>query len=572
MSEAPVVITVTDPIAIGQTGDSMLSLAEAIELANGNLRFDALSDAERACISGMPGRDVEVEIRFAPAKGMSAIAVARPPAGARASLPALAARRVTLDGAGVTLRQAPAVASELPSVALLLTGSDIEVRNLAFEGFAWAVMAIGSLGDGPVENIAIVSNRITVAAAADMPDPKSSRGGIAVIGSDSVAGGSVCNVRIESNLIINDRGGSCIVVHGALAQGPVAAADGLVDGIEIVNTDVVGGVSSIWVCGGQAMFGGTVERSTTRRVQVVGNRLSGSGDCPLFLPGGSAAGGGVRASRNVLEDVTVAFNDVVGYMALLAGDAEMGLDASPAVDDNTTRRVTIRSNRIAAHGADSGNPLTMRCLFVAAGNQVFGTGSASTDRNRLEDVSIRDNIFERGGMGLWGGFGIVPAGSISDNATARIEILDNALLNVEGEAVLLAGAGTQGVPFSGGASPMPDNAESGEMSQLTNATMESLRRGEVAARFADNRLEHVLVDGNVFANNAIAVCVHGAGSSLRTGDALHRNVVERFSIGARNRFSRNGLDQLVEPNPVGSCTDLINNRVTAGQPEPPRLD
>jgi hypothetical protein len=88
----------------GATGDGALSLTEAIEVAGGTLDPAALDAAERARISGRPGRGRHDGVRFAP--GL-VVRLRRVDAPVDAILPPLTDPGDAIDGAGAVLDAGP---------------------------------------------------------------------------------------------------------------------------------------------------------------------------------------------------------------------------------------------------------------------------------------------------------------------------------------------------------------------------------------------------------------------------------------------------------------------------------
>src|SRR5262249_21613549 len=143
-------LTVNDVRPRGAVGDDLLSLGEAIRVANGELAAGDLSLAEQAQIAGPAGEDVADTIRFPvgddPARGF-AIAILQP----SDALPALTGpgdaleggERVTIDGSALGAFE----------FGLTIMADRVRVEGLAIRGFPQAGILVQPPPGGEVSDV-----------------------------------------------------------------------------------------------------------------------------------------------------------------------------------------------------------------------------------------------------------------------------------------------------------------------------------------------------------------------------------------------------------------------------------
>jgi hypothetical protein len=315
------VVTVTSA-ADTNARDAVVTLREAIMLANGQLALGALSPQEQASVSGAPSASSFDEIRFAIGSGPQTIAVTSP-------LPAVV-DRLLVDGATQPgYAGTPLVEIDGRGVAaagtdgLVLAASESTARAIAVNGFTGDGIELAGSASASACRVERCYVGVDLTGAA--------RGN----GGNGIAVRSMANVRIETCVVSGNGAAGVLAAQannttlgankiGTNPSGTAALGNGT--GVRVENANVVVGGVEVGdgnVISGNSGDGVHVTAGSARDVYVYGNFVGTNGAGTAALANG---GYGVRVESG---------NAIVGYPLeparnVISGNALGGVIASGA--------------------------------------------------------------------------------------------------------------------------------------------------------------------------------------------------------------------------------------------------
>jgi len=423
---------VVDSVADTDSRDGVVTLREAIVLANGGLTVADLDSAEADNVSGQPGPDSDDVITFDglvfPPSEPASISLAAP-------LPALSTGSDTIDGsqAGVTLDGVNQIFE-----CVVIASSDNALKGLQIENCLTGVMIqpgaqrneIG--GPGPGEGNVISANDQGIligGAGANENVVEGSYVGTDAAGTGALGNrlGIVIDGGAESNVvggsspeqrnIISGNSGVGVLIRGSrnLVKGNYIGADvtgtaslpNRMEGIWLApgaQNNIIGGPSpgDRNLLSGNALFGLSMSGDGTTGNVVIGNYIgvNAMGTAPLKnlvgvaiengaqgnRIGGTGAGEGNLISANNDAGLTMRGPDATGNAVL---GNRIGLDAAGSQLLANAYGVWIRegahTNTIGGPAASEGN--------VIAGSLVYGVlvEGAQTVGNTVRGNSIHSN-------------------------------------------------------------------------------------------------------------------------------------------------------------------------------------
>ncbi len=362
-------LTVTDTDMVGTSGDGVLSLVEAVQLANGRRSLDDLDDGERSYVRGEPGAGagdvITVDIGT---DGRLLI-----PGGDTWILELFGNDGDVIDGGGAVVT--PSAADGESRNVMQVASSDVTITGFTFERVTNAV-AVESAG-GAVDDVRIVANAFVDTAAEDVSARNS-------LNRSSINGLTVADNSFTTTQRLDDRH-RFVVVQGGLALADQLNSGSAVTAVEISGTtmeSVAGATAAcIAVDGGVVLPGmrGEVLAGVVEDVQITGNTLTGC-TTAVEITGGSAPISGGRVSDSAVAAVAVTDNTISG--------GERGI--------------------VLTGGVISG---------------VDGTGIAEVTNNQVDVVEVHGNSFEAVAVPvqLAGGMANGPAGSARANAVTGLD-------------------------------------------------------------------------------------------------------------------------------------------------------
>ena len=373
----PGVIQVTDNDAVGTVGDELLSLVEAVTLANGRLSLDQLSAAEQALVSGVPGSTqadtisvglgIGGEIVFPGGnvwiielfgnsgdvlRGSGSVLRGNGEAGVSHNVMLVGSSDVTIDGftfADVT--QAIGVESAGSDLAGITISNnsftDIVVRDITMQN---------SLSESVISDVTISGNTFDAPnRLSDIHSFVTVRGGSGLEGQQTSAS-SVEGLVITANTFTarNDSTPTCVSIAAGHVpfgvQGSVAGA--MVTDVRIANNTIIGCATAVELVGGLAdQASGSVTDSAISGVVLGDNTLS-VGTTGVDIAGGRVAPVptsfqfseevDVQMSGNAVDNVTIAtmnLSDVSTGIAMTGGQFEVS--GTGAADGNIVAAVSV---------------------------------------------------------------------------------------------------------------------------------------------------------------------------------------------------------------------------------------
>ena len=357
------VLNVNDANAVGTAGDSLLSLDEAVRLANGTLALDALSATERAQVKGVPGANSRDRIQLAAG---ATITVAK---GAAVSA-LIGNDGDTLDGTGATL----VAADSGKGNGLVISSSDFTLTGFQARGFDAPLQV--DFGGRKLRNITLTKLRLSMieskgtllTAAAHSSD--GSLSGLTVTDSVFETGG-----KKEGNLVYL---GSAVGMPGGRA-----ITNTLLENVLFSRNQLKGGAIGMYIHG--TLSGANTTNATTRKVTVSDNVFTGQADSPLNIAGALPAVG-ANHSNITLEDIVVTRNRLeAANWGIWMGHETFGFGVAPTTArESKWRNVTI-SNNIVTLGSHGGKA---HCITLETGAD--SPGDTASD-NLIENVKITGN-------------------------------------------------------------------------------------------------------------------------------------------------------------------------------------
>lgn len=380
-------LVVNDPRGTGALDDERLSLAEAIGLAGGTLRLDELSAAERAQVRGTrPGTRHADVIELTPPGGQVTIDAPLPP------LRALAGD--TIAGLGTRLRPEPGTPVDATAV-LRVASPRVTIRNLVLDGFVNGV-EVAPDGVRELQDVTVTGNRFQVTGNAVT---------VTGVGSEGSAG-TVRDVTVSNNgIAANPEGANAIAVRVIGSTG--GTAEGAVEDVRISgNTIGEGWGFGVYLAGIQSAGQSSLAGGRLSDVTVSGNRIERTAYDAVALYGGLAFLTEIAGGRT--SDIRITGNDLV-----TGSSAAVNMQAAYTFAGGSARGITLADVSV------QGNTIT-------ASDRPDGCGGAG--------VKVQGTLSEANG-GLFG----VPAGTISDNRTSDVEVVDNTISGCR-RGILVAGA------------------------------------------------------------------------------------------------------------------------------------
>ncbi len=386
-------LTVTDANAIGTLGDDLLSLSEAVQLANGQLVTSQLSAAEAEFVEGEPGPEMADTIQMGLEDGASVTV----PDTDGWVIQVFGNDGDTLAGGGTTL-----LGSGITSAShnvMLLGSNNLTVEGFVFEGVTQGI-GIESAGR-QIGGITIRNNRFVDVSIHDVIMQNSTlAGGVVdtVIDSNSFettrfstdfhafvtaqAGTGVPGESTEftfargiaiTNNTMNAAPGTvarCVAISGGFVDFSIA---GQVDGAQLEDVTIESNTMTGCSVGIQIAAGhgehtdATVTDSTIRRVSIVNNALA-NGDTAIAIYGAYMQPAppsfnysvGVTASltNNLVDDVTISGITVDSYTrGIQLTGAEFGVGGSGSAQLNTLNAFTFGDDTV---GTNSGQLCEIR--------------------------------------------------------------------------------------------------------------------------------------------------------------------------------------------------------------------
>lgn len=398
-------VVVTDADAVGAVGDDLLSLAEAIQLANGTLTRGGLSNAEASRINGDPGATSRDEIRFDVAGGAVRfpLQIQEKPAvefavlTPRSPLPALVGNDGdTITGEGIRFTNGADDAVDtvnvprfyngapLGGLALRVASSDFTLSGVTFERFVQGIQVQPETVDG-LTNVAIAGNRFH------------NGGGIAFSATTSEGHrGSLSAVRVEDNEFLGPRVfdehfpsmfHTAVSVMGASAATASSAKDEIavvVSDVSISGNTIDQFGSGVQVQPLQAIFGANAHARVTG-VRIENNRIIHTReavDPPIYVWGAVNVGGTV--SDVAVSDIAITDNTVSGNGYLVFVPAvEVLLAGSTPSSDVTMDGVSITGNTLG--------PIVDCVVGITTITAFPELGGSTVSNASMKNVEIADN-------------------------------------------------------------------------------------------------------------------------------------------------------------------------------------
>ncbi len=434
--------TTADP---GVVGDTTLSLREAIRLATGDLALAALSAAERARVTGVPGPASADTIRFDmavfPPEAPATIDVQPPPSGnpttgvdpnalpaPKPSLPPLSTGNDTIDGTGAGVVLSAGISPGQPMMfdGLTITSSDNAIQGVEVRNFDSGIVVHGTaernriggrtVGDGntvvncingivlrggDVGTTEVLGNRVGV----DRPGRAAGNAGFGILltdgahqnivgaqGAPNVVSGNTNGIGVTGDGTVDNSISSNRVGTNSAGTAPLPNGTGFVVADGAQGT-IIGGVSGADgnVISGNTGDGVWIKDELTQFTSVQSNLIGVAADGGTPLPNGGA---GILVSDGADQNF-LSFGNVIAHNT----GAGVRLVGARTVR-NTIRRNGIYSNAggaiVLVGGANLDLPapvLTETGMFIAAGtavpNSLVDLYSDSGDQGRIWEFTVR---------------------------------------------------------------------------------------------------------------------------------------------------------------------------------------
>ncbi len=399
-------LTVTDPEGLGLVGDDLLSLAEAIQLANGSLQSTELSASEQANIEGSPGSASRDRIVFDVDGGAVRFPLQVQPKPPFEFAPLISVTLMpklagndgdAIDGGGIRFTNGgddaidttntPPIFRHAPlgGTALDIASSDFSLRDVTFERFILSLSLYPVQADGGLVNVEISGNRFHNTGGLNFAatTPQGERSGLQQI--------SVSGNEFRGSSLFDENFPSALHTAIFFVGATEAAAGGA----------------------GQAV-------ATLDDIRITGNSIEEFGTSVQFAPlqTVSTPNSGARMTR-----VTISANDI--SVAEDAGDPAIyvwgAVNVAGQVADVEVSDLRIEDNDVTANGY----------AMVVLGVEVLIAGSPSTNV-RIDGVRIVGNtILPRSecinGIVTMGAFLELGGSTAHDVLLSNLEIADNAI-------------------------------------------------------------------------------------------------------------------------------------------------
>lgn len=526
--DANTLLLVSDRNAVGILGDKLLSLTEAIRLANGELSMQSLSKAERKQIrGGIPGaasRDlIQIDIG-----ANQTVAVGAP-------LPLLKNMNGdAIDGQGAVLKPAADAGTAVSGAAALsVASSNFTITRLTLDGFDRGVV-IEPNGVRDIHHVAIHDNHFKIA---------NNPIGITVAGgTDSI--GTLRYISIVGNefaAVPPTFSNVAIALNGkATGKDQYPTHTGLAEHIEIRDNTFGGGffyeINMIglqaaaldWTSGlnpGIASILPVVSGGELRDVTIAGNRFKRCEAICLQAFGALSLGANVAEGRVAgLRILDNEFHTKGTGVFLISGYSFIG----GVTANNTIDNVDIRRNKIlgvddapCAEGIYMTGNYTELALETGTTSRIVNTTIAG---NQID--KCRKGISIRGGTGGW-----QLAGTVQNNAVMDTKITSNRFRDNE-VALHVAGGSVPGQGTPNGVTVM------------------------------NNSVDNVLVQRNRFTTNLLDALIVGGEASNTIGSTVTGNQVRAVNFND-NAFTDGAVKCAIENNRVEAATANVSNNVVS---------
>ncbi len=377
-------LIVTDTDMAGTPGDGVLSLVEAVELANGRLALADLDDGERSFVRGEPGPEnpdqINVDLDLGVRERLQA------PGGNAWIVELFGNDGDTLDGGGVTV--VPSADDGESRNVVLIGSSDVTISGFTFIQVTNPI-AVESAGNdlGGIE--------ITQNAFVDS-------GGDAVSVRNSLAASSISDISIVANAFAAQERRADVRRFVVLAAG-VALADqtneaSSIRDVRIRDNTMTSGTGAVARCISvhagvvQADMPGETTGATVAGVDISGNTLTG---CALAVEivAGLAAPTGGRVSASTITDVAVTGNDIESAelgTAIIAGMVFPDDGGPVEVTGNRISEVALRATTYAE----------VDLALTLVGGSSSGPG-ASVTQNAVSAITADEAEPEGAGVGCF---------------------------------------------------------------------------------------------------------------------------------------------------------------------------
>ncbi len=399
-------LTVTDPEGLGVVGDDLLSLAEAIQLANGVLQATGLSAAEQAQVDGQPGVASRDRIVFDVDGGAVRFPLQiqeKPPFDFAVLTPISLMPRLAgndgdaIDGDGIRFTNGDDDATDtvnnppifrhapLGGIALEIASSDFSVRGVTFERFILSLSLHPAQADAGLVNVEISGNRFHNTGglnfSATTPQGERSRLQQIAVSGNEFRGSSLFDENFPSMLH------TAIFFVGATE----AAAGGAGQTLAVLEDIRISGNSI-------EEFGTSVQLAPLQTI---------------FTPNG-----GARMSRVTISDNDISVAEHAPDPAIYVWGA---VNVGGQVSDVEVSDLRIENNNVTANGY----------AMVVLGVEVLIAGSPSTNV-RIDGVRIAGNTIQSRsdctyGIVTMGAFLELGGSTAHDVVLSNLEVADNAI-------------------------------------------------------------------------------------------------------------------------------------------------
>jgi hypothetical protein len=539
-AEMGATLKVDDADGVGTVGDELLSLAEAIRLANGNLTVGDLSMAEKAKVVGNPGAGKADLIQ------VSVDNIALPAAEPNTSVvPKLIGNdRDHLDGQGVTLKE---VGGMPVGTAFFAASSDLTIENFVFDNLRRGIL-IDPQGPVVVHDVTVRKNSFLGIHG----------NAVEISGSRAGSGGTLKEIAVDENKFMLPTSMTSfsygVAIRACQLDSPddiAPVAEGmlsnvLLDGIYVRKNSIRGGAETIVVNVASIHGKGEIKDCTLRKLIIDDNELGDSFDMlaninvaityafaadiaslgkpqgPLGNPGSAAV-----LSNIVLEDFEMARNKMEGaHTAALS--LYSGIQSISKEDPNLTKiqGIVLRKVRIMdnTHVNLEGKRTICAGINVVAGHFDYVSGGLSTG-NEASDIQITGNSFSgcRQGIRIAAGEVIGGGGECRDNHVSDVKILNNKLSDND---IGLQVLGAEGLP--------PDDIFSSVGLDFPTVGL-----------LENNVVERVEIRGNEIRGNGVGLELIGGRSHTTAsvpGDTLRNNVLKDVTLDGNTVVDNGGMD------------------------------
>jgi hypothetical protein len=450
-------LRVDDSAGVGQVGDDKLSLVEAILLANGKLSPSALSGAEKARISGVPGRGRRDRILLPeggaivmpvqPAsKGVAFVSAVKLPS----AIPPLEGNDGDMiDGAGAVVSNGPDPAGPVTGLGFVIGSSDFTLQNVTVRGMEKSLDVRPPNRDG-LRNVVVRSSTfedsgptVTATAADGAPstirgfqfvnnrslgpgltkraNPSQSNLGFSLVGASGGVPGAVGSPAGETAIVdavvrgneIRGFNGAMSVLGASQTMGRTANAYVRNLVIDDNTMEVLpSGYDPALMVWGVALLNGDMRDSGMSNVKITNNRLSSPG-LPVYITAVEVvfSSSAKNNAENVrLEGLRFARNTIASNAP---GKCGRGVQISGAfiefglgtARNNTLQDAVIADNRIS--GCAEG-------IFVAGADNHGAPGHAIG--NVVRNLRLERNIVEADSYGVVLAGGAIERGPVADAA------------------------------------------------------------------------------------------------------------------------------------------------------------